>query len=36
MPEKPVTVPALQATDLARYFDVSPPFLNRLFEGAPR
>ncbi len=36
MPEKPETVPALQATGLTRHFDVSRPFLNRLFEGAPR
>ena len=27
---------ALQVDHLARYFDVSPPFLNRLFEGIPR
>jgi peptide/nickel transport system ATP-binding protein len=30
------TASALRATNLARYFDVSPPFLNRVFEGAPR
>ena len=28
--------PLLSAHDLARYFDVSPPLLNRLLEGAPR
>ncbi len=36
MPERTETVPALRATNLARHFDVSRPFLNRLFEGAPR
>lgn len=30
------TEPVLKAHDLARYFDVSPPFLNRVIEGAPR
>ena len=29
-------VPLLQVVDLARYFDVSKPFLNRLFEGEKR
>jgi peptide/nickel transport system ATP-binding protein len=28
--------PLLQAENLARYFDVSPPLLNRVIEGAPR
>jgi peptide/nickel transport system ATP-binding protein len=28
--------PLLATRDLARYFDVSPPLLNRLIEGAPR
>ena len=28
--------PALAVSNLSRYFDVSPPFLNRLFEGSPR
>ena len=26
----------VQVTGLARHFDVSPPFLNRVFEGKPR
>lgn len=29
-------VPLLQVVDLAKYFDVSKPFLNRLFEGEAR
>ncbi|MFN3461196.1 MAG: ATP-binding cassette domain-containing protein, partial [Oceanibaculum sp.] len=28
--------PVLAARDLARYFDVSPPLLNRVIEGVPR
>jgi peptide/nickel transport system ATP-binding protein len=28
--------PLLQAENLARYFDVSPPLLNRVIEGVPR
>ncbi|MBW2430083.1 MAG: ABC transporter ATP-binding protein, partial [Deltaproteobacteria bacterium] len=28
--------PLLRVHDLARYFDVSPPLLNRLFEGSQR
>ncbi len=36
MPELTDKSPALQVTKVARYFDVSPPFLNRLLEGAPR
>ena len=30
------TAPTLAVTNLCRYFDVSPPFLYRLFEGIPR
>ena len=36
MTEEPETPGALQVAGLARYFDVSPPLLNRLFEGTGR
>ncbi|MCY7319157.1 MAG: ABC transporter ATP-binding protein, partial [Ramlibacter sp.] len=28
--------PLVQASDLAKTFDVSPPWLNRVIEGKPR
>jgi peptide/nickel transport system ATP-binding protein len=31
-----VEAPLLEVKDLARYFDVSPPWLNRVLEGKPR
>ena len=31
-----MTQPLVSIKDLARYFDVSPPLLNRVFEGKPR
>ncbi|MGH8798719.1 MAG: ABC transporter ATP-binding protein [Casimicrobiaceae bacterium] len=31
-----MNVPLLELIDIARYFDVSPPWLNRLIEGKPR
>lgn len=34
--EPPQSVPLVQAFDLARTFDVSPPLLNRVLEGKPR
>jgi len=37
MPDTAVTVkPLLEVRDLARYFDVSRPWLNRVIEGSPR
>ena len=32
----PVSAPLVQAHDLAKTFDVSPPWLNRVIEGKPR
>ena len=34
--EEGAPAPILAITNLCRYFDVSPPFVNRLFEGIPR
>ncbi len=31
-----MTAPLVQVTDLAKTFDVSPPWLNRVLEGKPR
>jgi len=31
-----VSVPLVELIDVARYFDVSPPWLNRVIEGKPR
>ena len=31
-----MSTPLLELIDVARYFDVSPPWLNRLIEGKPR
>ncbi|MCC7271569.1 MAG: ATP-binding cassette domain-containing protein [Alphaproteobacteria bacterium] len=35
-PAKPGKGPLVKVVDLARYFDVSPPLLNRMLEGKPR
>jgi peptide/nickel transport system ATP-binding protein len=34
--ERRMSTPLLELIDVARYFDVSPPWLNRLIEGKPR
>ena len=36
MSEASKGAPLVQATDLAKTFDVSPPWLNRALEGKPR
>jgi peptide/nickel transport system ATP-binding protein len=34
--ERAMSVPLVELIDVARYFDVSPPWLNRLIERKPR
>jgi peptide/nickel transport system ATP-binding protein len=34
--ERPMSIPLVELIDVARYFDVSPPWLNRLIERKPR
>ena len=34
--EGPMSIPLVELIDVARYFDVSPPWLNRLIERKPR
>ena len=36
MSETPQPAPLVQARDLAKTFDVSPPWLNRVLERKPR
>ena len=36
MSARPDYAPLVQASDLAKTFDVSPPWLNRVIEGKPR
>ena len=35
-PSQAAEKPLVRATDLARTFDVSPPWLNRVLEGKPK